>query len=114
SISANLSAFVILEDGTQVHTELATSGPFLVAAVLQLSRIAPITVETATPVQFVLMATMILAIPTATTMIDINKTSVTTVIINETTDLPPTLANDAAIEKKLLYSNVCFVFINLV
>uniref|UniRef100_A0A915HF32 Uncharacterized protein n=1 Tax=Romanomermis culicivorax TaxID=13658 RepID=A0A915HF32_ROMCU len=32
--------------------------------------------------------------------------SVTAAIINETTDLPPTLSIDAAIEKKLLYTHV--------
>uniref|UniRef100_A0A915KGP0 Secreted peptide n=1 Tax=Romanomermis culicivorax TaxID=13658 RepID=A0A915KGP0_ROMCU len=55
---------------------------------------------------FVLMATMILAIPTATTTIDTAKTSVTAEIINETTDLPPTLANVAAIERSFLYRHV--------
>uniref|UniRef100_A0A915HLA8 Uncharacterized protein n=1 Tax=Romanomermis culicivorax TaxID=13658 RepID=A0A915HLA8_ROMCU len=62
-------------------------------------------VETATPVWFVLMATMILATPMATIMTDTDKTSITAMIINETTDLPPTLAKDAAIEKKLLYTS---------
>uniref|UniRef100_A0A915LCD2 Uncharacterized protein n=1 Tax=Romanomermis culicivorax TaxID=13658 RepID=A0A915LCD2_ROMCU len=35
-----------------------------------------------------------------------DKTSLTAAIINETTVLPPILANDAAIEKKLLYTHV--------
>uniref|UniRef100_A0A915L0G4 Uncharacterized protein n=1 Tax=Romanomermis culicivorax TaxID=13658 RepID=A0A915L0G4_ROMCU len=49
---------------------------------------------------------MILATPTATITTDTDKTSVTATIINETTDLPRTLANDIAIEKKLLYTHV--------
>uniref|UniRef100_A0A915JAJ0 Uncharacterized protein n=1 Tax=Romanomermis culicivorax TaxID=13658 RepID=A0A915JAJ0_ROMCU len=53
-----------------------------------------------------LMATMVLAIPTATTTINTTKMSVTTAIINETTDLPPTLANVAAIEKSFLYRDL--------
>uniref|UniRef100_A0A915I3A0 Uncharacterized protein n=1 Tax=Romanomermis culicivorax TaxID=13658 RepID=A0A915I3A0_ROMCU len=68
--------------------------------------IAPITAETTTPVRSALMATMILGIPTATTTIDTAKTSATARITNETTDLPPILANAAIIEKKLLNTHM--------
>uniref|UniRef100_A0A915HN66 Uncharacterized protein n=1 Tax=Romanomermis culicivorax TaxID=13658 RepID=A0A915HN66_ROMCU len=68
--------------------------------------ITPITVATATPVPFILMATMILMTPTAIITTDTAKAIATTGIINTKLDLPRTLANPAAIDKKLLYTHL--------
>uniref|UniRef100_A0A915L198 Secreted protein n=1 Tax=Romanomermis culicivorax TaxID=13658 RepID=A0A915L198_ROMCU len=52
------------------------------------------------------MATMILVTPRAIITTVTAKAIATATIINNNLHLPPTLANDAAIEKKLLYTHV--------